>query len=243
MPGWTGEKRAWRTNKLLSEPRTISLLMELVHLPMVHAPERLRDVYNEVCRTCGYENFLRIQGGARIERRDAEGDGFSQLSFNGDRIQLVEDHTGTSVEQFGRRATAVLQAAMPRLGIPIILVQQNTVRVTANTNSFRSAGEYLARSVFKFSPGDFETLGRPVGLFGFRLSAPSTAEAPQSCSVRVECYVRDPRALYIENIGTFKMPIQLSGIELVETNLRMTAEFLIDKVLPFLSGLDRKDDE
>jgi hypothetical protein len=217
--------------------------MELVHLPMVHAPERLRDVYNEVCRTCGYENFLRVQGGARIERRDAEGEGSSQLSLAADRIHLAEDHTGASVDEFGRRATAALKAIMPRLGIPILLVQQNTVRVTAGTNSFRTAGEYLARSVFKFSPRDLETLGRPVGLFGFRLNAPSTVDAPQNHAVRVECYVRDPRALYIENIGTFKVPIQQSNIEIVETNLRMTAEFLIDKVLPFLSVLDRKEDE
>jgi hypothetical protein len=228
---------------LLSEPRTISLLMELVHLPVTHSPERLRDVYNEVCRTCGYENFLRVQGGARIERREAEGSGLSQLSLLGDRIQLVEDHTSSSVDEFGRKATAVLKIAMPRLGIPILLVQQNTVRLTANTNTFRTAAEFLARSVFKFGAEDLGTLARPISLFGFRLNAPATVETPHNHAVRIECYVHDPRALYMEDIGTFKTPIQLPGIELVESNLRDTAAFLIDNVVPFLSSLDRRDDE
>ena len=52
---------------MLSEPRTISLISEFIHVPAVHAPEKLREIYSEVCRTCGYENFLRVQGGARIE--------------------------------------------------------------------------------------------------------------------------------------------------------------------------------
>src|SRR5688572_8461033 len=103
---------------MFSEPRTISLILELVHIPATHAPEKLREVYNEVCRTCGFENFTRIPGGARIERKDPEGDGFSQLSLTSDRIQLVEDHSGVSMDEFGKRALAVLSSAMPRLGIP-----------------------------------------------------------------------------------------------------------------------------
>src|SRR5262249_58428547 len=136
------------------------LITELIHLPVVHSPEKLREVYNEVCRTCGYENFYRIQGGARIERKDAEGEGFSQLSFLGDRIQVTEDHTGTSVEQFGKKSSAVLSSALPVLGIPLIIFQQTTVRVTAMPNSFKSAPEFLARSLFRIRPEDLEALGR-----------------------------------------------------------------------------------
>jgi len=228
---------------LLSEPRTISLLTELIHLPVVHAPEKLRAVYNEVCRTCGYENFLRVQGGARIERRELEGEGFSQLSFSGDRIQLTEDHTGVSVEQFGRKAVAVLSTALPTLGIPLILIQQATVRITAVPNSFKTASEYLARSVFRIQADDLQPLGRPTSVFGFRLVFPPAAHEPQNYNVRVECYVRDGRSLYIENVGTFKTPIQPGGIEQVEKNLQMTSTFLVNNVVQFLSVFDRRESE
>jgi len=226
---------------MLSEPRTISLILELVHLPATHAPEKLREVYNEVCRTCGFENFTRIPGGARIERKDPEGEGFSQLNLSGDRIQLVEDHTGMSIDEFGKRSLAVLASAMPKLGIPILLVQQNTLRVTANPNGYRSASEYLARSIFRFQPEDLEVLSRPVHLFGFRLAFPATVQQPVNYNTRVEGYVRDSRSLYVETVATFKTPIQASQTELVHTNLNTTAAFVVDRIFPFLSQFDRRE--
>ena len=95
---------------MLSEPRTISLLTEVIHLPAVQPPEKLREVYNEVCRTCGYENFTRIQGGARIERREPEGEGHlarafhlrtlvsAQESRDGVRPRAVEPQSGAGRE-------------------------------------------------------------------------------------------------------------------------------------------------
>lgn len=228
---------------MLSEPRTITLLTELVHLPQVHSAEKLREVYNEVCRTCGYENFLRVQGGARIERADADGGGTSQLTFLADRLQLSEDHTGLSVEQFGKKIVAVLTKAMPTLGIPFLLVQVCTVRAIATPNSFRSAGEYLARSVFRVQPDDLQALKRPTSVFGFRLVFPPTAQATHNFNVRVECYARDARSLYLENVGTFKQPIQAGNIGEVEKNLQVTSDFLTENVVRFLSIYDRRPEE
>ena len=228
---------------MFSEPRTISLILELVHIPATHAPEKLREVYNEVCRTCGFENFTRIPGGARIERKEPDGDGFSQLSLTSDRIQLVEDHSGVSMDEFGKRALAMLSSAMPRLGIPIILVQQNTVRITVNPNGYRTAAEYLARSIFRFQPEDLETFSRPVHLFGFRLAFPATTQQPVNYNARVEGYIRDPRSLYVETVATFKTPIQAAQAELVQTNLHTTAAFVVDRILPFLSQFDRREIE
>jgi hypothetical protein len=209
----------------------------------MHAPERLREIYNDVCRTCGYENFLRIQGGARIERRSPEGEGYSQLTLLGDRIQLTEDHTGTSTEQFGKKVVAVLSAVLPALGIPLLLVQQNKVRATSTPMSFKTATEFLARRVFKIQPEQMEPLGRPTSIFGFRLVFPAHARHPENFNVRIESYVRDPQALYIENVGTFKTPIQSSTLPTVEDNLRITSAFISENILNFLSLYDRREAE
>ena len=228
---------------MLSEPRTISLIAELLHVPTVHAAEKLREVYNEVCRSCGYENFIRLQGGARIERRDPDKEGFSQLNILNDRIQITEDHTGVSVEQFGKRIVAVVEAALPALQIPLLLAQQNTVRTVVLPNNYRSASEFLALSVFKINAGDLQPLGRPTNVFGFRLVFPPTQEHPQNYNVRVESYVRDAKALYIENVGTFKSPIQAQNLGVLEENLEATAGFLVENVIPFLSKYDRREVE
>jgi hypothetical protein len=226
---------------MLSEPRTVSLIAELVHIPAVHSGDRLREVYNEVCRTCGYENFLRLQGGARIERRDPDREGFSQLNLLGDRIQLTEDHNGITIEQFGKKIVAVLTAASAILHIPIFLVQQNTVRIAATPNSFKSASEYLL-SVFKIEPDDLKPLGRPTSVFGFRLLFPPAKGQPQNYNVRIESYLRDPKALYIENVATFKTPIPSGSLAQVEKNLQQTSDFLGDNVVKFLSQYDRKEE-
>jgi len=229
---------------VLSEPRTISLITELIHLPMVHAQEKLREVYQQVCKSCGYENFHRLpSGGATIERKDVEGEGKSVLSFLNDRIQLTEDHTGASAAQFGKKAIGVLATTLPALGIPILLIQQTTVRIITAPNSFRNASEYLAKGFFKVRHEDLEPLGRPTNLFGCKLIFPPTQEEPHNFSVRVECYVRDGRSLYIENVGTFKTPIQPASLDTVEKNLKQTADFLVENVIKFLSVFDRREPE
>ncbi len=228
---------------MLSEPRTISLISEFIHVPAVHAPEKLREIYSEVCRTCGYENFLRVQGGARIERRNPEGEGFSQLALLGDRVQLTEDHTGTSTEQFGKKVVAVLSTVLPTLGIPFLLIQQNKVRATSTPNSAKTAADFLARRVFRILPEQLEPLGRPTSVFGFRLVFPGQPRSPENFNVRIESYVRDPRALYIENTGTFKTPIQLSTLSQAEDNLRLTSTFISESILNFLSLYDRREAE
>lgn len=225
---------------MLSEPRTISLITELIHVPVQHSPARLREVYGEVCTRCGYENFLRIQGGARIERRNAEEEGFSQLNFLSDRIQLTEDHTGTSVDSFAKKAVAVLEAALPALQIPFLLVQQTTVRVVAMPNNFRSASEFLALSLFKIDSEKLKPLGRPTSVFGMRLLFPPTKDQPENYNVRIESYVRDAKALYVESVGTFKAPIQPANLSAVEVNLAKTSAFLTSNVMNFLSAYDQR---
>jgi hypothetical protein len=210
---------------------------------MKHAPERLREVYNKVCISCGYENFIRTPGGARLERLEREASGFSHLTFAGDRIQFTEDHVGISVEQFARKVSTVLQEAMPILRIPVILVQQSTVRMIATPNIFKSAAELFARSIFRVRGEDLELLGRPGSFFGFRQVFPATAEHLHGFNVRVESYIRDPRSLYIENVATFNVPIQLQSLQTVERNLELASQFLVNHVLPFLSRYDRKEND
>lgn len=210
---------------------------------MKHTSERLRDVYNRVCSSCGYENFIRTSSGARIERNEPEEGGISHLNFTGDRIQFTEDHVGISVEQFAQKVSAVAREAAVALRIPVILIQQTTVRVIAAPHAFKTAQEYLSRSLFRIRDEDLRGLGRPVSVFGFRLVFPATREQNHGFSTRVESYLRDGKSLYLENIGTFKTPISIQALESVEENIQATSQFIVEKLMPFLSTYDRKDME
>jgi hypothetical protein len=136
-----------------------------------------------------------------------------------------------------------LREVFPLLRVPVILVQQATIRVIATPNSFKTAAEFLARSMFKIRGGDLELLGRPTSVFGFRLVFPPTQEQPHGFNTRIESYLRDGRSLYIETVGTFKIPIQPQSIHLVEENIQKTSDFSTEKVIPFLSRYDHKESD
>ncbi len=228
---------------MFSEPRTISLLTECLHLPLKHSVDNLREVYNKICGTCGYENFIKTATGVRLERHESQGDGFSHLNFAGDRIQFTEDHVGISIDQFAKKVRTVLEVAMTELRIPVILVQQTTVRVISTPHSFKSAAEFLAKSLFRIRGEDLELLGRPTSVHGFRLVFPASGDNAHAFNVRVESYLRDQRSIYVENVGTFKSPIQLQALEKVESNMELTSDFVTNNIVPFLSKYDRREPE
>ncbi len=226
---------------MLSEPRTISLLAELIHIPAKQSIEKLRDVYNQVSTSCGYDNFIRLPNGARIERGQGEGEEVSTMTFLHDRIQMVEDNMTGSVEQAGKKLVAVLQKAMPGLGIPFFLVQQFTVRAIATPNSYKNASEFIGRSLFRIREEDVAVLARPTNIFGMRLVFPPTKNHLQHFNVRIEAFTRDPQSVYLENVGMYKMPIELARLEELRKYLDQTSEFLSANICNFLSQYDHRE--
>lgn len=232
---------------MLSEPRTINLLTELIHVPAKHTVENLRNLYNSICSSCGYENFIRTADGARVEsskvdQSKSEGtQGSSSVTFRQDRIIVLEDRTALALEEYVERVETVARSAMEILKIPLFLVQQSTVRSLASPNFYRSAGEFLGKSLFKIREEELEPLGRPANIFGLRLLFPATPDNNQQFNVRIESYVKDPRSVYIENVGVYKNPIQYQNLDVLGQNMEATAEFLSSNLCGFLTQYDRKD--
>jgi hypothetical protein len=228
---------------MLSEPRTISILAELIHIPTKQPFERLRDVYNAISGSCGYDNCIRLPVGARLERGQgqSENEEVSTMTFLTDRVQMVEDNLAMSVEGVGKKLAAVLEKAMPTLGIPFFLAQQFTVRAIAAPNSFKTASEFIGRSLFRIGEEDVAVLERPTNIFGLRLIFPPTKNLAHNFNVRIEAYTRDPKSVYIENVGVFKAPIEFARLEVLQKNLELTSEFISSNVCRFLSQYDRRE--
>ena len=228
---------------MLSEPRTISLLTELSHLPAKPSAEQLREIYNKLCSSADYEDFSRTADGCRIERKASEGPDSSTLTFRQDRILVVEDNTTLTLEQYAQKLETVAKTAMATLNLPFFLVQQTTVRAIASPNAFKTGGEFLSRKLFTIRQDDLAPLGRPTNVFGFRLFFPATKEAPHQFTVRVETYVKDNRSIYLENVGIFKTPIQAQNLGALSANVQKTADFVSTNLCQFLSQFDSNPDE
>jgi hypothetical protein len=224
---------------MLSEPRTTALLIELIHLPMQHSPQRLRSLYQELCTQCDFENFIRKPAGAVIERPASEEAGLARLTFATDRIHFVEEGGLLTVDSFCQRLDAILGRTMDQLGIPVFLMELATVRMVATPGHFESASDFISARLLNLGAADLSSeLGRATKVFGLSLSVPPAQDLRDSYSIRVEVFARDPKSLYLENAGTFRMPINRADVAAAGNAVRATSEFVAERLCPYLSRFD-----
>ena len=224
---------------MISEPRTISRIVELFHIPLQHSPELLRGVYQEISGSCGYDNFIRISGGARLESAATEGGAVSRLSFLKDRISFHEEHSELSLESLQRRIDAVLQVATDRLSIPIFIVRNVTFRAVAAAPRGQHSSQFIAANLFRIEEQELEPLGRPGSIIGFRMHFPAQDPKGGTHQVRIESYLRDPRSLFLEDWATFKVPLQSRDMQRLSSELNEVEEFLHERVNAFLNQFPR----
>lgn len=215
--------------------RTASRIHEFFHIPIQPSVDALRDIYVEVSKSCGYENFLRTGDGARIESVPGEGGGRSIVDFRKDRISFRDEEMSGGLEHFLRRIEATLKAAVPKLRIPLFIARNVTYRAIAPIPRGSHSSQFLAESMFAFEPKDFAAFGRPAQVVGLRLQFPPRDPARECFhQVRIETYLRDPRSLFIEDWATFKMPAQASEWSRIAAEGREVETFMNDQIGQFL---------
>lgn len=221
------------------EPRTIARIIELFHIPIQHSPETLRDVYQEISSSCGYDNFIRVAGGARLESAATEGGTVSRLTFSKDRIGFHEERSDGSLESLLRRVEAVIAVATEKLSIPIFIARNLTLRAIASPPRGLTSSEFVAQNLVRVEPEDFQPLGRPGQVVGLRFHFPPTEPKGGTHQVRIESYLRDPRMLYLEDWATFKVPVQSRDHRKISAELQEVEEFLHERLCSFLSQFPR----
>ena len=224
---------------MISEPRTIARILELLHIPTQHTPDQLRDVYMEVSRSCGYENFIRTGNGARLETTGAEPGSFSRLTFANDRIGFHEEHNNMSLENFLRRIQEVVRVTTSKLAIPVFVARNVTLRALAGAPRGKQGSQFLAENLFQLTAEEWGPFGRPGQIHGFRLQFPPTDPKGGIHQVRIENYVRDPRSLFVEDWCTFKAPVQAQDMGQITTELREVEDFLHERIYSFLNQYPR----
>ncbi len=228
---------------MIGEPTTISRIVELIHLPIQHTAETLREIYAEISTSCGYDNFIRQQGGARLESLETESGSISRVTFMRDRIIFQEERTSSGLEHLVRRIEEALKVATVKAGIPLLIARTITQRAVASVANGETASNFQARTVFRFEEEDLATLNRPTQVVGFRLNFPARQPQEGSHRVRIETYLRDPASLFIEDVGTFKVPVQAQDQSRLKTELREVEEFLGSHLTAFLNRLSFTDNE
>ena len=223
---------------MIGEASTLSRFVELLHIPAQHTPEALREVYTMISTSCGYDNFIRQPGGARLETMESEGGAISRLTLGRDRIIFQEERTRGGLEHLTRRIEAAIRVIAPKLGIPLFIARTVTQRAVVQIPSGEQAPGFLARTTFKIGAEQLQGLGRPAQVVGLRLDLPSRTPQDGAHRVRVETFLRDPSSLFLEDIATFKVPVQSLEHAQLQKEIEEVDEFLGDRLTAFLGALE-----
>jgi hypothetical protein len=226
--------------------RSIAFVAELIHPPVQHDPRRLQQLHSELFGSAeaSYANFSIVPGGAQFS--NAMGGvpvrAVSCANLLGDRVQVREEQTGLSREEFQARVTHVARAVLQHLPVRMFLAQQYAVRSVINPHSTADAREFVLRTLFGFDDALLTTFTTMPSLAGLRLTFPPTEGNQGIFNVRVESYSNDNRSLFLETVGTFGQPIQAEGLDGLVQRFDSTYDFLQDQLLHFVEQFDTVDD-
>lgn len=227
--------------------RSIAFLAELIHPPMQHDPRSLQRLHSELFGSseCSYRDFRIISGGAQFSNSvgGLPGSQVSCANLLGDRIQIREEQTGCSREDFVVRVEHMAKMAFAMLPLKLFMAQQYAVRSVINPQSTTDAREFVLRTLFGFDQSVTDAFPGPPTLAGLRMAFPPSGDDNAIYNVRVESFSNDNRSLFLETVGTFAQPVQADGVATLVQRFDATYEFLQDRLLQFVSQFDVEEAE
>ena len=225
--------------------RTIAYLAELIHPPRQHGQDAMQRIHSVAFGddSCKYQNFALIPGGATLSNPQTTANTISAVTFLPDRLQIREEMTGISREDFQQRLLKLATLSFEVLGVEQFMMQNFIVRSLVNPRNFQDSREFISRSILNMEDEDFACLGRKPEIVGVRMVFPQTAEARGVFNVRVESYAAEPRSLFIENTGVFRSLVNPTNASEITSNMFETYEYIDGNVIDFMSQFDGKIEE
>lgn len=225
--------------------RSIAFVAELVHPPMRHEPKALQAIHAEAfgSAACHYKDFRMIPGGAQLSNNvgGLPGTPVSLANVLADRIQIREEQTGLSKDDFAERVRVFSQHALESLSLRLFLVQQFAVRSVVNPHVTAGSLPFVLSSIMGQDEHLLGAFPCEPNLAGLRFSFPPTGEAQGVYNVRIESYAQDARSLFIENVGTFGRPLLSDGLNELDVRFGATYDFLQETVVGYVSQFDGDD--
>jgi hypothetical protein len=221
--------------------RTIALLAEVVFPPRELRAQDVQTIHNELYtnpRFC-YQNFAVGNGGIQLSNIPMRPGWISTANFLPDRIQVREELTGATVEDFKERFAIVIGKAIQRLSITQTGAAQCAVRALTNPRCFTDSRDYIARGIGRIEAAAMQSFGRPASSLGFKMFFPQTSTHGNFFALRIESFQEDPRSLFLENVGTFTQLQLPDGLRNLGNCMQETYDFLQTSTCEFLSRFDR----
>ncbi len=222
--------------------RSIAFVSELIHPPVQHDPRLLQQLHGELFGSseCSYRDFKLLPGGAQFSNSSGglPGTPVSMVSMLADRIQVREEQTGASAEDFSARICLLAEKALATLPMQLFMVQQFAVRSVVNPQSSDDARAFMLQTVYGFDDNLLSAFPSVPSLAGMRFTFPPSGEDQAVFNVRVESFSQDNRSMFLENVGTFGRPVMPGDLDKLSQRFSSTYDFLQDQVVKFVDQFD-----
>lgn len=224
--------------------RSIAYVAELIHPPRQHAAQDLQRMHAAIFADpkCPYQNFNLLPGGAAIYNPPTQANMVSSLTILQDRVQVREELSGISREDFQERVERIATHSFAMLGIQQFAMQSFVVRSLVNARNFYDSREFISRSLLNMEEDDFVCLQRAPQIVGLRFVFPQTNETRGMFNIRIESYAAEPRSLFIENVGIFRSLITDANINELTSNFFSTYDYLDGNVVDFIAQFDTREE-
>lgn len=230
--------------------RSIAFVAELIHPPVQHQPQALQKLHGDLfgSAACSYKDFRLVPGGAQLSNAlgGAPGAPVSCTNLLADRVQIREEQTGISREDFKGRVETLASEALATLPINLYVAQQFAVRSVVSVHGSPDTRQFMLRTLFGFDEEVLHPLGADPTLAGLRLAFPPDQVHGGIFNVRVESFTLDNRSLFLENVGTFGKPVAATGageqgLDELGERFERTYEFLQDQLAGFVAQFDAEE--
>ncbi len=222
--------------------RSIAFVAELIHAPVQHDPRLLQRLHGELFASseASYRDFRLVPGGAQLSNAAGglPGAPVSCVNLLPDRVQIREEQTGQSREDFEARVGHLARAVLDVLPVKLFLAQQYAVRSVVNPQSTADAREFMLRTIFGFDDNLLGAFAGAPTLAGLRLAFPPAQAGGGIFNVRVESFSNDNRSLFLEAVGTFAQPVKADGVDGLVQGFDATYDFLQERLVTFVGQFD-----
>jgi hypothetical protein len=229
--------------------RSIQFFAEFVHAPMQHAAADLQRTHGKLFENdaARYANFQLVQGGAQLTNPvqppgapQAQQGPVSAAWLLPDRVRVQEQLTGVSRDDFERRIDAFARIVLAELRIPHILATQYVVQSLVSPRAASSAIELVGRSMLSLQPDDLSHFERPPLLLGVRMTFPTSPIDEGQFHSRIESMQRDPKTIFLENVGVFRSKIEPDALSRVVAQFVQTYDWVQEQLVGYLGRVESR---
>jgi len=225
--------------------RSIAYVTELIHPPVNHDPKGLQALHSALFdrSECRYRDFKMVPGGAQLSNAVGvlPGQPVSLVNVLADRIQIREEQTGCSKDDYSARVSALANVALQTLPMQLFLVQQFAVRSVVNPVTADDARSFMTQTVCGFDENLMGAFPSDPSLTGLRFTFPPDPNNHAVYNMRLESFSQDNRSLFLENVGTFGRPVVSAEMQLLTERFEATYAFLLDHVVGFVDQFDGEE--